>query len=214
MWVLKLEVESEKQFLGKLAIKHNVLISGYPLSYNKEKNNILVTNAGQIFGTEKSNKDLIKDLKKSSQVTELEVNNNFIVITSKVPLYMEPLFNSRIIQPEPIIIDPKTKSHIWTLASFKREELEKVIKFANKYLNGKLLKLKEEKINNISITSILPNLSQKQHQAMQLAMSNGYYKYPKNIKMKELAIIMDISYSTFQEHLKKAESKLISSLFK
>jgi predicted DNA binding protein len=40
------------------------------------------------------------------------------------------------------------------------------------------------------------------------------YNYPKNIKMEDLAKKVKISYSTFQAHLKKAEGKIIPSIYK
>ena len=66
----------------------------------------------------------------------------------------------------------------------------------------------------MSLLSILPNLSEKQKIAMDLAIKSGYYDFPKKIRLVELAKEMRIAYSTFQAHLKKAEQKLIPYVFK
>ena len=57
----------------------------------------------------------------------------------------------------------------------------------------------------------MPRLSNKQREAYQLAVENGYYKFPRKIGLEEMAKIMKISVSTFQEHLRKAEEKIIPS---
>jgi predicted DNA binding protein len=73
----------------------------------------------------------------------------------------------------------------------------------------KLLKFKQEILDNLAIINIIPDITKKQNKALQLAVDNGYYSYPKKVELKELAKMMKISYSTYQAHLKKAEGKLI-----
>ena len=212
MWVLKLELDSEKQFLGTMAIKNNITLSGYPLSASEIKSSFEVINCGLMFGSENNKLALIESFRESKIVTNLEINRNFVIIQMKVPKYMKPFFHPEIIQVSPVLINPNTKKHRWVLASFKRELLEKVLKFAKEKHNAKLLKFKQEKINNISIASVLPSLSKKQYDAFNLAVNKGYYKFPKEIDLKSLAKLMKISYSTYQEHLKRAESKLLPSI--
>jgi len=60
----------------------------------------------------------------------------------------------------------------------------------------------------------LPELTQKQKRALEIAINNGYYDYPKKIKMEKLAKIMGVSYSTYQQHLKTAEGKIVPSIYK
>jgi predicted DNA binding protein len=212
MWTLKLKLNSEKQLLGRLAIKHNITMSGYPISSIQKRSHIEIINFGIMFGNEENKINLIKDLKESKEITNIEITNNSVIIQSKVSSFMKPFFNPEIIQIKPVLIDPKTKTHTWEIASFKRELLEKVLKFSKEKLGAKLIKFKQENIENIAITSIKPNLSKKQQQAFELAVLHGYYEYPKKITMPNLAKLMKISYATYQEHLKKAESKLIPSL--
>ena len=61
---------------------------------------------------------------------------------------------------------------------------------------------------------MLPDLTKKQKQALELAINNGYYDYPKKITMEKLAKLMKISYSTYQQHLKTSESKIMPSIYK
>ena len=213
MWRLKLKLSSEKQFMGRMAIKHKVSVTGYPLSYWKDKKYIYLISAGFIFGEESNKQSLIKDLKKQPEYVESEQSGDFIILTTKQPLFSEPVYNPKIIRPNPVIIN-KSGYHIWDLASFERKELEKVIEFSTKYLDAEILVFRQEKIKNIEFTKIFPELTDNQKKAMQIAINSGYYDYPKKITLPELAEKMQISYSTFQAHLKKAEGKIIPHIYR
>ncbi len=213
MWVLKLKTSAEKQFLGSFAFKHKVSMTGYPLSYWKDKKDIYLITAGIIFGEEKNKKEFVLELKKQKELINLELNNDFAIAITKQPLFREPIYDPRIIRVEPDIIN-KEGHHIWTLASFDKEILSKVLEIGEKNFNAEVLKFKQEKISNINFTKILPELTINQKKALEIAINNGYYNYPKKIKMEKLAKIMGISYSTFQAHLKKAEGKILPNIYK
>lgn len=212
MWILKLKLPTGNQFIGSLAAKHNVRLTGYPLSYWKEGDGIYTIVSGFLFGEEKNKKSFIKEAKKLDGVKKLEVNKDFIIAIVKQPKFSEPIYDPEIIRVNPVIINEEG-FHIWELASFDRNKLEKVLDLAEKNLSCKLIKFREEKLSNISLTKLLPDLSKNQKRAMELAINYGYYKYPKKIKMEDLAKKMEISYSTFQAHLKKAEGKLIPKAY-
>jgi len=214
MWVMKLLLESKGQFLGRMAIKHKVSMTGYPLSYYKDDKWLYLIACGFMFGREKDKKALIKDARKQHELVKIEIRNDFVVLITKQPLFSEPVYDPRIIRPEPVIINHKEKKHVWNLACFDKKLLMEVFAFAKKYLGAKLLKLKEEKISNISITKLLPELTKKQKHALEIAINNGYYDYPKKINMETLAKMMGVSYSTYQAHLKKAEGKILPSVYK
>lgn len=213
MWRLKLSLPSEKQFMGRMAIKHKVSLTGYPLSYWKDKKYVYLLSAGFIFGEESNKRALLLDLKKQHEYVESEEVDDFIILTTKQPLFSEPVYNPKIIRLNPVIIN-KQGNHLWDLASFDRKVLEKVISFSTKYLGAELLTFKQEKISNISFTKLLPELTKHQKRAMELAINAGYYNYPKKITLPELAKKMKISYSTFQAHLKKAEGKIFPLVLK
>jgi len=59
---------------------------------------------------------------------------------------------------------------------------------------------------------LLPKLSKKQLEAFKLAQKYGYWNYPKNISLTELAKLARVSKSTFHENLKKAEIKFLGSI--
>jgi predicted DNA binding protein len=213
MWVLKLRLNCENFLIGQLAHKFNVDLTGYPLGYYKNKKDLLLTSAGLVIGEEKNKKALINFIKKSNNFSHIEISGDFIISVSKQPLYLERVYNPQFIRPSPDFISHEGY-HIWEIASWDRNSLKQVIDIAKKYYDGKILKLQKEKLSNISFTAFLPELSDKQKKAFELALNEDYYSFPRKIDMHKLAKLMKVSYSTYQEHLRRAESKLMPNLKK
>lgn len=59
---------------------------------------------------------------------------------------------------------------------------------------------------------IADRLSPRQREALQLARTQGYYEYPRDTTARTLAAELDISKTTFLEHLRKAEAKLLTAI--
>jgi len=64
----------------------------------------------------------------------------------------------------------------------------------------------------ISTASLFGELTDRQLQALVLAVENGYYRVPKKITTEEIAEKLGVPRTTYEEHLRKAESKLLSSV--
>ncbi len=76
-----------------------------------------------------------------------------------------------------------------------------------------MLSIKEKDFTDIFIPHIMPKITDKQKEAIELAIENGYYGFPRKTDLEKLSKIMKISRVTFQEHLRKAESKLVPQIF-
>ncbi|MFC1722512.1 helix-turn-helix domain-containing protein [Nanoarchaeota archaeon] len=208
MWVAKIKISGEKGSIGSRTKKFNVQVIGYPISSYTKKDGLYIHAAGFIQGEEKDKKAFIKDWKKDKKAIHLEQNGDFFIMQIKEPLNLKPMYSHRLIHVKNIIID-KEGYNLWHIASWDRKELTNFIKLVKKEFQGKLLSIKKEKIKDLSILSIQPDLTKKQKTALNLAVKHGYYNYPRDINLEELANMMKISYSTFQAHLRKAEQKII-----
>lgn len=211
---MKLKVDSKKQFLGRMARKHKVSITGYPLSYYKDDKWIYLTQCGLMFGSDARKKALLKDIRKQKDFVKIDIKNDFAILITKQPLFTEPFWSPHIIRPSPVIINWKENKHTWHMASFEKKYLMDIFNLAKKNLGAKMLQLQQEKISNISIVHVLPKITKRQKMALDIAINNGYYAYPKKVKLEQLAKIMGISYSTYQQHLKKAEGALLPEVYK
>jgi len=95
----------------------------------------------------------------------------------------------------------------WTVLAEKPEDLTNLIHDLNKL--GELI---VEKIGKYEPERGLFNLTEKQLRALKLALSNGYYEWPRRITLDELAAIAGVTRRTFQDHLRKAEAKVFKKL--
>ncbi|QSG05142.1 helix-turn-helix domain-containing protein [Halapricum desulfuricans] len=61
------------------------------------------------------------------------------------------------------------------------------------------------------VDRLFEGLTDRQLAALRLALERGYYEQPRRTSLRELAAQTDIARSTYEEHLRKAENKLLTS---
>ena len=90
----------------------------------------------------------------------------------------------------------------WIMGALKKSDIDTLIsslkshgKITNKYITKTAAKMVK--------------LTKKQRKALELAYYNRYYNIPRGIDLGKLATKMGINKSTFREHLKRAETKII-----
>jgi len=212
MWVARIKLSGKGTLIGSKTAKHKVNLFGFPLSYYYEKDWIIVHIAGTLLGREENKKRFVKELKKEARTIDFELNNDFFIGTIKEPIYARDIYNKEIIHLAPALIS-EYGYEITTIGCFQREPLNKIIKLINKRYQGKLISIQQKGIKSISVMKVHPDLTDKQKQAMELAIKQGYYHSPRKVDLPTLAKMAGISYSTFQVHLRKAEEKLIPYFF-
>jgi hypothetical protein len=62
------------------------------------------------------------------------------------------------------------------------------------------------------LSDLFSRLTEKQIKAFLEACDSGYYRIPKKITAAELARKIHLSRTTFEEHLRKAENKVLSAI--
>ena len=62
-------------------------------------------------------------------------------------------------------------------------------------------------------SSVGADLTDRQHTALQLAYLGGFFNWPHGVTGEELAEAMGVSRTTFHQHLRAAERKLVSQFF-
>ena len=61
------------------------------------------------------------------------------------------------------------------------------------------------------VDRLFEDVTDRQLAALQLALEHGYYEQPRQTSLRELADRTSVARSTFEEHLRKAENKLLQS---
>lgn len=64
----------------------------------------------------------------------------------------------------------------------------------------------------LTADALFSDLTEKQMDALLTAYSHGYYRLPRRADVQSIASKRRVPRTTFQEHLKKAENKLVVSL--
>jgi predicted DNA binding protein len=212
MWVAKIKGNEQGTLMGSKAVKYDVNIFAFPLSYFYEKDWIIVHIAGTIIGSEEKIKKFVQELKKEKRTINFELNGNFFIGIIKEPEHMKLVYTKEIIHLAPALISDKGYETA-TLGCFKREPLVRIVNMLEKKYGGELISLENKKVKSISVMKVHPDLTEKQKQALGLAVKHGYYSVPRKISVEKLAEISGLSFSTFQVHLRKAEAKLIPYSF-
>jgi len=61
------------------------------------------------------------------------------------------------------------------------------------------------------VDQLFDALTDRQLAALHLALEEGYYEQPRGTSLRDLADRTDVARSTFEEHLRKAENKLLTN---
>nr|WP_229124696.1 helix-turn-helix domain-containing protein [Halapricum desulfuricans] len=61
------------------------------------------------------------------------------------------------------------------------------------------------------VDRLFEGLTDRQLAALRLALERGYYEQPRRTSLRELAAQTAVARSTYEEHLRKAENKLLTS---
>lgn len=209
MWTLKIWIDAKKSIIGYIASENQVNVQLYPLSTINNNGNIIVTGTGIVHGDEDKIKQFLKQYSELPQVLKCEFYNNQFISTYQEKKGYEEFYNPEILFIKPWFIEGSAKKHTLTLGSWNKQPLQNLINNLKREHDGTIMKIVQEKNPDIFFFSVRPPLTKKQQNAFQLANKHGYYKYPRTVDLKTLSKIANISFSTFQTHLRKAETKLI-----
>lgn len=208
MWVAKLKISGISGVVGSRTKKHNVSVAGHIISVNKKKDYLYVDIAGFVYGDKKNKERFVEDLRKAREVSNFEVNGDFIIAQVRDPVELEPAYSTGVMHLEPVVIDSKGDNY-YTIGSWKRNELNIFLNFMHKKYNAEIVRVENKKISNFFILSFKPELTGKQKEAFELAIKQGYYDYPRKTSIEKLAKISGVAFSAFHAHLRKAEKKLL-----
>jgi hypothetical protein len=201
--------------------KFHVITYAYPAGASggiyTEKGKTFLTAMHVIEGEDRNIKRFFKDLKKDRRIKKLEVHGSkfsYIFHLKKGGEHVQAYYSPKLIFVKPVV-NHFDGFEYWEIGSWDRKELMNFMNKVKKHMDFfELLKLSKSKLADVYFPVIFPKLPKKQKKAIELAFKRGYYSYPKKVELKDLAREMKISIPTMQEHLRKAEIKLIPFVLK
>jgi predicted DNA binding protein len=213
MWVLKLKIKHDCTIATRCE-KFKCISYSLPLGNWKEKGFYYTTERHTLEGDSENIKKFMRDIKKDERIKDLEIDKNTIFLIGKSKERIPSSFyNPKMFFTKPVFVD-KQGYEYWEVASYDKNILNKFLDDIEKqnYEHLEILQFKNIKLNNLYFPAIMPDLTEKQKRAFELAVEKGYYDIPKRADLKSLSQIMDLSLATYQEHLKRAEAKVIPKL--
>lgn len=212
MWLCKLEIKHNCT-VGNRMPKYGLMTHITYLGSYSEKGKIYSAGLHRIIGEEKDIKRFFNDFKKDKNVVHAELNKNIMVVTEKSSELPIGKFKNKIFFQKPVFVN-KQGYEYWEFFSFDRGLINKFIREVKKMCDYfKIKKLSNVKLDDFYFPHAIPQLTDKQKRAFELAMEEGYYSIPRKTTIRKLAQIMKISKSTYQDLLRRAENKILPDLF-
>jgi predicted DNA binding protein len=134
-----------------------------------------------------------------------------------VPAPVSPVFEkNNCLELQPTIY--KGGWEYYRLISFSEKDMRKVFATIEPYCKVEIISrrvipsgaVKETML--VSTSSLFGGLTRKQVQALVFALENGYYQVPKRVTTEEMASKLRLPRTTYEEHLRKAEGKVLRSM--
>ena len=209
MWLAKIRYKHDC-ILGNRCQKFRITLQSVAFSVFKEKNKIVSSSLHYMSG--EKHDEFVADLEQDSKVIKLERKGNTFFLLEKAKDKVVKHYNPKIILIKPVLMD-KEGYETWEIGSWEKEVVNKFVQETKKDIPSlKLLYFKQTHLDQIFFPRLLPDLTEKQKRALDLAIEEGYYHTPRKIDLRKLAKIMKISLATYQQHLRTAEEKLIPNL--
>ena len=216
MWVTRLKLRHDDCPVVPRCKKYHVIVLSYPSSwYEKNGNKFATTTCFFQSGEEKDRKKLLKAVKADKRITNLEISGD--IFTYEINLGKKGqhvmLYHTKNIFFVKPVVNHFDGHEYWEVAAWKKPELQKFINALAKSMDScNILKMENTKLTDVYFPNVMPKLSKQQRKAVDLAYIHGYYSYPRKITLEKLAKMSKVKISTFQEHLRKAELKLLPAI--
>lgn len=142
-------------------------------------------------------------------------------VTARCPCSMEANvtrnINARNMLLLPPVIYDAGKEH-YRVVVFRHQDLRELFDSLNRS-GAKIQVTRKEKLSGsiagymtISTHDLFSRLTKKQTEALLKSFRMGYYRLPRRADLSTIASEAQVPRTTFEEHLKKAENKLMESL--
>lgn len=213
-------------FLAKLKLYHNDCpivnrcvkfrtdVVSYPGNhYTKGGKEYVTTFCKFREADEEMRKKFLRDLKSDPQCTRLDVwGTNFLyeyaleaegehvmLYYTAAMTFVEPTLNSQ------------DGHEYWTVATTDKETIHGFFAQLKKHMDvAKIVYVKEESDIDFAFPLVTQKLSKTQKKTLKIALEKGYYNFPRKCKLADIAKASGTSIATVQEHLRRAEAKILS----
>lgn len=165
--------------------------------------------------------ELIEEISQIGTVLhESEDDDGYHVVTQSCLCSLEESIIDRFEQHNCLYQSPTIYRQGWehyTVVAFASEDIRELLSHLRSDREIELLSktsISEKQIPHSMLApanQLFENITDRQLAALQLALENGYYEQPRKTSLRELADQTTVARSTYEEHLRKAENKLLTN---
>jgi len=185
-----------------------------PINIEKLKGEIMISATWEVnFKDKKEFEAFLKHLKTYGMIKKIKVisMNDTNALLKTVWISKKSSYDI-VLKNNCLYTSPVTQKEGFEIYDVLTENPKELIK-----LIGDLEGIGEAKL--FSVEKITPKnngfkLTDKQANALQLAVSHDYYNWPRRINLEEISALCGMKRRTFQENLRKAEAKILPPLIK
>ena len=171
---------------------------------------------------------LQKDLKSLEKALKTKIlrrsnsNRNVQIVVhhcgcANVPAPVSPVFEkNNCLELQPAIY--RGGWEYYRVVSFSERDMRKVFATLEPYCKLEIISRRAMQSGAVketilvSTSALFGGLTRKQVQALVFALENGYYQVPKKVTTEEMANKLRLPRTTYEEHLRKAEGKVLRSM--
>jgi len=229
MYICKIGIEHRGCWGPDLTREYNSLFMTF-FCVENSRENVLNSIVKMHSSNEKHICDIVESMNLSGSILKIaEINvlgnssllqksndNLLFFVRSKKPEIL-PLIKKHDLIPIP----PVRVAHgieEWTLLSNNKENFNKFYNSLKNTMNVRIKSFKDFSLDfNLDINfdpESAALITNKQKEILQLFYKEGYYDWPRKVTVKEVTEKLHLCRSTIQEHIRKAESRLMSSFIK
>lgn len=214
MFLAKLKLYHDDCPIVNRCVKFETDVVSYPgHHYSKDGNEYVTTFCKFKDADEQTMKKYLSDLKADPQCTRLDIwGTNFLY---EYDLGKEGEHVMLYYKFSMTFVEPTLNSHdgheYWSVAATGKEIIHDFFAQLKKHMNtAKIVHIKEENDIDFAFPLVTQKLSKTQKKILKIALEKGYYSFPRKCNLAGIAKISGTSIATVQEHLRKAEAKILN----
>ena len=214
-WVAKFKLNHKDCPMVSRAPKFKADVISWPGEHIEENGKHAVVAHSKFVEDNPVNQEFLSDVKNDPRILKVDASGNSFTYKidlgyegEAVALYYDPSMS--LVKP---VMNMQDGFEYWEVASEDKDVLKNFFNDLTAHMDkAEILRISQHKITNILVPAQITDLSDSQKKAFALALKHGYYTVPRRITLEALALKQGICLSTFQEHLRKAESKILTSV--
>lgn len=211
MWIGKFKVWHEESLAMQASEGLNAQALTFLLGMYSEKGRIFQNRVAYFEGRDKETfkKRFVSDPR--LRLEKLDKDQLVYSLPASEVSHVESL-DRNVFFIKPVLV--KDGCAHWTVASWEKKHLTGLYR----RLCRKSPSVKAELVSltkgapNVFLPSALATLTDLQRQALDLAVKEGYYEYPRRMDLEAIAKKHNIARTTLQSHVRKAERKIMTAV--